>query len=60
MSKPTEEPTNQDINDNTRPGSVDLRTPITKDKIEKSTEEYLKFLDENVKERVDTLLTILI
>tara|TARA_B100000287_G_scaffold399358_1_gene417551 strand:- start:29078 stop:29761 length:684 start_codon:yes stop_codon:yes gene_type:complete len=51
MSKPTEEPTNQDHNNNTRPGSVDLRTTITKDKTEKTTEATLKYLDENVKER---------
>ena len=32
MPKPTEEPTNKDENNNVRPGGVDLRTNVNKEK----------------------------
>ena len=51
MPKPTEEPTNRDENNNVRPGGVDLRTPINKEKDRESTNANLKYLDENVNER---------
>ena len=51
MPKPTEEPTNRDENNNVRPGGVDLRTPINKEKDRESTNAKLKYLDENVNDR---------
>ena len=51
MPKPTEEPTNRDENNNVRPGGVDLRTPINKEKDRESTNANLKYLDENVNDR---------
>ena len=51
MAKPTKESTNQDHKDNTRPGPVDLRTTIDKEKDKDATENTLKYLDENVKDR---------
>ena len=51
MPKPTEEPTNRDENNNVRPGGVDLRTPINKEKDRESTNANLKYLDEYVNDR---------
>ena len=51
MPKVTEEPTNNDANGNQRPGGVDLRTDLTKEKTRTTTEANLKYLDENVESR---------
>ena len=51
MPKPTEEPTNKDENNNVRPGGVDLRTNVNKEKDRMSTNANLKYLDENVNDR---------
>ena len=51
MSRPTKETTNQDHKGNTRPGPVDLRATIDKNKDINSTANTLKYLDENVKDR---------
>ena len=51
LPKPTEEPTNRDENGNVRPGGVDLRTNINKEKDRLATNAQLKYLDENVNDR---------
>tara|TARA_Y100001970_G_scaffold294344_1_gene451097 strand:+ start:9098 stop:9697 length:600 start_codon:yes stop_codon:yes gene_type:complete len=51
MPKPTEEPTNRDANNNVRPGGVDLRTNINKEKDRLATDAQLKYLDDNVNDR---------
>ena len=51
MPKVTEEPTNKDANGNQRPGGIDLRTDLTKEKTRTATEANLKYLDENVESR---------
>ena len=51
MPKVTGEPTNRDADNKVRPGPVDLRRTIDKEKVSDSTDATLKFLDENIGDR---------
>ena len=51
MAKPTGEPTNLDTNSKSRPGPVDLREGVDKQKIDDATIANLEYLDQNVDDR---------